>query len=123
MAAEKLTKQRLIQILTMLALLIAAFVWRTIDHYQQQNQCLEGADCEVTFSDSAVKLVWDPTRKTFVLVHDLGVGYRVTTVAGSASIRNQPGRTEVKLQDSSVDVEIYNIINNQKRVITLKSKN
>ena len=35
MAAEKLTKKRLIQILCMLGILICAFVYRTVTHSQK----------------------------------------------------------------------------------------
>ncbi|NAW66072.1 hypothetical protein CAG70_18215 [Photobacterium halotolerans] len=40
MAAQKLTKARLIQILLLLAVLIAAFVWRTIT-YTSDNKAEE----------------------------------------------------------------------------------
>lgn len=123
MAAEKLTKQRLIQILVMLTLLTGAFIWRTIDHYQQQNQCITGANCQVSFTDSAVKLQWDSNLQVFRLENSQNNSYRVILIDGAASIRNRPEHTQIKLQERRVDVEIYNIVNNQKRVVTLKSKN
>lgn len=37
MAAEKLTRGRFVQIIIMLTILIAAFIWRTVDHQKVIN--------------------------------------------------------------------------------------
>ncbi|MBC3616552.1 hypothetical protein H8R01_03530 [Vibrio metschnikovii] len=38
MPAEKLTKNKLIQIIVMLTILISAFTWRTITHYSTDKE-------------------------------------------------------------------------------------
>ncbi|MBC5830135.1 hypothetical protein [Vibrio metschnikovii] len=38
MPAEKLTKNKLIQIIVMLTILISAFTWRTITHYSTNEE-------------------------------------------------------------------------------------
>ena len=54
MAAEKLTKQRLIQILAVLALLIVAFFWRTWTYSNQQiMDCMGVNQCTVSLQGNA----------------------------------------------------------------------
>lgn len=51
MAAEKLTRGRLIQILIMMALLITAFTWRTVEFFQKnpmQSCELEIGECRLS---------------------------------------------------------------------------
>ncbi|CAK4067942.1 hypothetical protein [Vibrio sp. 16] len=48
MAAEKLTRGRFVQIIIMLTILIAAFIWRTVDHQKVINVAC-GIDEKCTF--------------------------------------------------------------------------
>ncbi|OEE82257.1 hypothetical protein A1OQ_04240 [Enterovibrio norvegicus FF-162] len=62
MAAEKLTTARLIQILVVMAVLIAAFVWRTIDYSSSKNTltCTMLADeCQVSLKGEKVHIQYD----------------------------------------------------------------
>ncbi len=54
MAAEKLTSARLIQIIIMMTLLVTAFVWRTLDYQDAEDQgvCLSSdKQCDFPVSD------------------------------------------------------------------------
>ncbi|WP_231569013.1 hypothetical protein [Photobacterium gaetbulicola] len=48
MAAEKLTKGRLIQILFLLAVLITAFVWRTVTYNDNQTEDSTALTCQLS---------------------------------------------------------------------------
>lgn len=41
MPAEKLTKNKLIQIIIMLVILLSAFIWRTITHINEEKNIVE----------------------------------------------------------------------------------
>lgn len=63
MAAEKLTKGRLIQIICTFIVLISAFVWRTMnepetttDKGEIQIQCIREQVCEFEFSEARYRL-------------------------------------------------------------------
>ena len=57
MAAEKLTKQRLIQIVFMLTILIIAFVWRTVTYTNETIlDCKGEVVCSVTVSSHTLTI-------------------------------------------------------------------
>lgn len=57
MAAEKLTKQRLIQIVFMLAILSIAFVWRTVTYTEVKTvECKGEQQCSVTVSSQKLTI-------------------------------------------------------------------
>jgi len=48
MAAEKLTKSRLIQIIVLMAVLISAFVWRTVTYEEVQSVEQKAIHCVIS---------------------------------------------------------------------------
>jgi hypothetical protein len=58
MAAEKLTKGRLAQILFMMAVLIIAFVWRSVTHSNNEIICTQYEDCTVDINDQKLTFIW-----------------------------------------------------------------
>ncbi|MFA0077865.1 hypothetical protein AB4427_06885 [Vibrio artabrorum] len=66
MAAQKLTKARLVQIIIMLAVLITAFIWRTINHESNETiKCIVSKPCEIG------------TDKHSILILDNDLGYSI----------------------------------------------
>lgn len=64
MAAQKLTKARLVQILIMLSLLIGAFFWRTFTYETNREvDCSQKQRCDVTIG--AEKIIINKTSKGF----------------------------------------------------------
>lgn len=122
MAAEKLNKQRVIQILIMLTLLLSAFFWRTIEHMQQQKICTPDEGCQLNFTNSSLDIEWDVKRQAYRFFFGKGVGYAVTSVTEGASINKSDGDIIISLQSKEAKVEIYNINDNEKQVVTLKKR-
>ncbi|WED28263.1 hypothetical protein L3V77_08580 [Vibrio sp. DW001] len=58
MAAEKLTKGRLAQILFMLCILIIAFTWRSLTHSNNDVLCYVEQDCVIENDSMNVNLKW-----------------------------------------------------------------
>lgn len=57
MAAQKLTKGRLVQIVFMMVILLAAFTWRTVTYEQESNwQCDATLPCEIEIDDWNIKI-------------------------------------------------------------------
>ena len=69
MAAEKLTKGRLIQIIVTFAVLIAAFTWRTIEHSDNnsmgETSCIAVDSCRFEFNSSDYLLELDAEKTAF----------------------------------------------------------
>lgn len=66
MAAEKLTKARLAQILIMMAILIGAFTWRSVTHSKIEYFCEIDSPCNFDFSDLSIEIL--PNIKDQALV-------------------------------------------------------
>jgi len=58
MAAEKLTKLRLIQIFIMMLVLVTAFIWRTLTYDKQENVCTVPNNCTVSASSAIIDVVF-----------------------------------------------------------------
>ncbi|WP_105901534.1 hypothetical protein [Vibrio gangliei] len=66
MAAEKLTKARLVQIIIIFSVLVTAFTWRTIEHKQpsnSDNSCQINQHCELNIAPLYAKLVVEKVSK------------------------------------------------------------
>ncbi|WP_434762835.1 hypothetical protein [Vibrio fortis] len=60
MAAQKLTKGRLVQIIVMLSILVAAFTWRTVTYENNETvDCILSAPCEITIDKYNVSVSSD----------------------------------------------------------------
>ncbi|MDK9735801.1 hypothetical protein KI655_00685 [Vibrio sp. D404a] len=68
MAAQKLTKDRLVQIIVMLSILLAAFTWRTVTYTDNETvDCILSNPCEITID------------KYNVMVSSDNLGYLIET--------------------------------------------
>ncbi|MDB1123892.1 hypothetical protein [Vibrio algarum] len=65
MAAEKLTKGRLAQILFMMTILISAFTWRSLTHSNNDVLCHLEQDCTVKIEAMEITLYWQEEAKAF----------------------------------------------------------
>ncbi|MGV3000998.1 hypothetical protein [Vibrio sp. E150_018] len=62
MAAEKLTKARLVQILIIFSILVTAFTWRTFQHQPQQNTdtvCQINQNCTIKVDDIELSILFE----------------------------------------------------------------
>ncbi|MCF7504950.1 MULTISPECIES: hypothetical protein [Vibrio] len=80
MAAQKLTKGRLVQIIGMLVVLIAAFTWRTVTYDNNETvNCIVSKPCEFGID------------KHNVLISGNSLGYSIETSETGKFIINQNG--------------------------------
>ncbi|CAV18621.1 MULTISPECIES: hypothetical protein [Vibrio] len=87
MAAQKLTKGRLVQIIVMLVILIAAFTWRTVTYDNDETvNCIISKPCQITID------------KHNVLISGDNLGYSIeTSKTGKFIINyNESGTLEEK---------------------------
>ncbi|MEC7939086.1 MAG: hypothetical protein VX212_00520 [Pseudomonadota bacterium] len=59
MAAQKLTKGRLVQIIVMLVVLLAAFTWRTVTYDNETITCIVSKPCEFGIDNNNVSISGD----------------------------------------------------------------
>lgn len=115
MAAEKLTKARLIQIFIMMLVLVSAFIWRTLTHEKRENVCTVPNNCTVSISSVIIDVVFlntDEESFTYYLksqeIIDISIvkGKGVVTLASEQwHITSQS--TELKLQLESKQLNHY----------------
>ncbi|CAM3057618.1 hypothetical protein [Vibrio rarus] len=95
MAAEKITKGRLIQIVVTLSVLIAVFSWRTIQHSSTNathyQQCWTQQPCEIRLGETLYRLRLSESNTEFsvitdqiggnkALIHYYGASYQISTL-------------------------------------------
>ncbi|MCL9776812.1 hypothetical protein [Vibrio methylphosphonaticus] len=79
MAAQKLTKGRLAQILIMMAVLIAAFTYRTFTYNDSKTIiCQPNSQCDVSFDGQTVTFIYQESAKVlkFTKTEDLTIEAR-----------------------------------------------
>ncbi|WP_413284441.1 hypothetical protein [Vibrio sp. MA40-2] len=65
MAAEKLTRARLAQILFMMLLLVSAFIWRSVTHSNHEVLCKIKKNCLVESGKYTISAIWENTRQQY----------------------------------------------------------
>ncbi len=86
MAAEKLTRPRLIQICCMLLLLIVAFVWRTLSYQQPRRyQCGDQNPCILQIEQHQVKVTKDENA-IYLQITPAGSAISPVLLAGKGSV-------------------------------------
>lgn len=65
MAAEKLTRGRLAQILLMMLMLVSAFIWRSITSPIAEIVCYQKQSCQFLFDKTTVTLRWHPESAVY----------------------------------------------------------
>ncbi|MCW8330863.1 hypothetical protein MD588_18890 [Photobacterium sp. SDRW27] len=97
MAAEKLTKARLIQILFLMAVLITAFVWRTVTYEQSTPQDEGAVRCQISEESCLVEGQGDV----------LAMSLKPFPVKANSEITLQISNTNVKPVATVAGVEMY----------------
>lgn len=118
MAAEKLTKARLAQILFMMVVLVIAFTWRSVTHSNKEVLCDAEQNCTVQIDQLKIELEWQGTSKTYRLPllksnQDLtfkSVGSNaeisITKEYVEVTIKQYPAKLSIKNVDQSVKNEV-----------------
>ncbi|MGF1779760.1 hypothetical protein [Vibrio nomapromontoriensis] len=118
MAAEKLTKGRLGQIIIMMMVLIAAFTYRTVTHEASNTQSCEfSAGCEVKIQEKLVVFMYQDSTNTLTLTKPEELTVKASIAGeGDVLLTNKSEITETQIP---MDI----IISNQEKhavKITLK---
>ncbi len=83
MAAQPLTRVRLIQILLTLTLLVAAFTWRTADFSQSTIECSMQQSCNFQFLHHELSL--NRSETTLNLQSSMEIDFKVSVLGSSAN--------------------------------------
>jgi len=79
MAAEKLTKHRLAQILITLSLLITAFFWRTITYQEIETiECVAEPKCSIFVNGENIYVTKDEQNKGVFTIYPISPDWEVT---------------------------------------------
>ncbi|MDV7104358.1 hypothetical protein R3X26_08050 [Vibrio sp. TH_r3] len=65
MAAEKLTKGRLAQILFMMLLLASVFTWRSVTYSNNERFCEIEQNCIVEFGKHTISTIWQNSEQEY----------------------------------------------------------
>lgn len=87
MAAEKLTKGRLAQILFMMFILVCAFTWRSLTHSNNEALCHIGQSCTITREEMTINLTWNEESKKYrISVRPINSEMTVNLVSSNADL-------------------------------------
>ncbi|NUW72480.1 hypothetical protein HOP38_08110 [Vibrio mediterranei] len=85
MPAQKLTKGRIVQIIIMMVVLIAAFTYRTISHKESSEVvCQSSQPCEVKFQDKNVRFLYQDSTNTLAVTKSEDLTIKGSKSDGSA---------------------------------------
>ncbi|KXF80590.1 hypothetical protein [Enterovibrio coralii] len=104
MAAEKLTTARLVQILVVLAVLITAFTWRTLDYSPESKELscvLKDQSCSVSIKDDTVVISVIKQEDTLKRVE-------VVSNVKPQSVTALEGKNKIVLADISSEADSAN---------------
>lgn len=93
MPAQKLTKGRLVQIIIMMMVLIAAFTYRTIIHKESSHLvCQFLQPCEVKYQDKNVQFLYQNSTNTLMVTKPEDLTIKSLKSDGSELIVTSPMR-------------------------------
>ena len=114
MAAQKLTKGRLVQIIVMLSILLAAFTWRTVTYTNNETvNCILAEPCVITIdkynvivsSDSVGYLIETPESNK-VDINYVGEGSLVAKSASSWLLKTDEPTSQITVTNTQQDNRI-----------------
>lgn len=117
MAAQRLTKGRLIQIIVMLIILIIAFTWRTILYQSPSYQCEHQQMCVIPFAGGSLKMSYSTSLEHYQFHNPNQVNIRF--VAGQGNIITKQNTVIITLTTPTAIITLNDDKNN-KASITLK---
>lgn len=122
MAAEKLTKARLIQLLVMLVILIIAFTWRTISYSQINTKCYLPEDCHFAMGNRNYLLEQlNQSDNAFTYLVTLDKDVTVSVEDGNA--KTERGNDYLKIMALSTPITIKFERDNEHRNILINRRN
>lgn len=105
MAAQKLTKGRLAQIIIMLCILIIAFTWRTATYNKEQNvTCNPKVACSIRMNNSDIVVTNNATDTTLNLPENLIIN--VDILEGEGVIVQDRNRLTIMRQNEKMKLKI-----------------
>ncbi|WCE31305.1 hypothetical protein [Vibrio sp. SCSIO 43137] len=122
MAAEKLTKARLVQILVMMALLISAFTWRTITHVKEDVACFVPNPCNISVGGQKIAFNPDeimPGNTSYQMVSKDGLNLQIES--GEGVVKMTAERTIIHFTSQQVTLQLS--LSSEKRYLTILHKN
>ncbi len=87
MSAEKLTRNRLFQILLMLTILVTAFVWRSVSYFNERVLCRSDDICLIPLAKTEIRLIPVQTR--------VGITNYTLNISPSIQILPLDNKTEI----------------------------
>lgn len=106
MAAERLTKQRLVHILIMMILLITAFFWRTFVHFQAVVDCTPKKACIGHISGHRLEFIWNEDLSEFKSNFDGDLKLNAELKKGEGLLMQQQGSLTILLQSNTAQLQI-----------------
>ena len=114
MAAEKLTKQRLMQIVLMLTILIIAFVWRTVTYTDENTlECKGEVVCNVTILSQT--LTFSKVAMSTYEIDGVPNQWQITSDVGELSQLSE-GKWKFALDVSQMEQNPTILINGKTRI-------
>ncbi len=117
MAAQKLTQARLVQIMFMMALLISAFIWRTVEYKQTSN--VEPCDfrmniCTLAIDGARLTIQKETLSKEIYYVintdKDMNLEFKTSNNQADVKIKvGKPYELKINENDKLIDFKINDI--------------
>ncbi|WP_375754022.1 hypothetical protein [Vibrio sp. HN007] len=106
MAAERLTKQRLVHILIMMIVLITAFFWRTFVHFQTVVDCTPQKACISHIDGHQLEFIWNEDLKEYKSKVSGDLKLNVELTKGEGLLMQQQGSLTILLQSNMAQLKI-----------------
>lgn len=122
MAAEKLTKARLVQILIMMVLLISAFTWRTITHVKEEVACFVPNPCNISVGGEEITFYSDgvvPGNTSYRTVSNDDLNLQIKS--GEGIVKNTAESTIIHFTSQQVTLQLS--LSSEQRYLTILHKN
>ncbi|MCJ2376600.1 hypothetical protein LNL84_07095 [Vibrio sp. ZSDZ34] len=117
MAAERLTKARLAQILAMLTLLVIAFTWRTFNHnVEPKVECQVNEQCIISISDNKIDVRAEFDGKSFSIPKVKGIRLQPSSTNNVLINNNQ--KWTIEFNALPVNVVFISDIDNQQKLVS-----
>ncbi|SJL83115.1 hypothetical protein [Vibrio palustris] len=114
MAAEKLTKQRLMQIVIMMLLLIGAFTWRSWTYDEQKTLSCKGHEqCRIQVDSQMIEVF--KTSMSSYEINQVPKGWMLTSQQGEFT-QIAPQKWSMNINPNQLAQPIYVVLNDTTRM-------
>ncbi len=105
MAAEKLTRARLAQIIVMLLILVAAFTWRTYQHKEYDFSKCDVNKCVFMFNKESISII--KIVDGYILKGKLG-NVDIELIGSKGTINNSAEAWQIETQSEKLNILLTN---------------